>query len=134
MESELIFQENATGIDEADHNNFYTTKNNDNNKKKLKKRKKSKKKKSSPPINIPHHNITIPISPNYPISFIQYLDSDLFDHEYHDQMTPPHVILGRRFSGHMSYSVCTGNGRTLKGRDQSHFRNSILRMTGFLEQ
>ncbi|PPR85568.1 hypothetical protein GOBAR_AA35123 [Gossypium barbadense] len=49
------------------------------------------------------------------------------------EMVPPHVILGRRIAGKMAFSVCTGNGRTLKGRDLSQVRNSILRMTGFLE-
>ncbi|GLT80171.1 hypothetical protein SLA2020_516250 [Shorea laevis] len=48
-------------------------------------------------------------------------------------IVPPHVILGRRIAGKMAFSVCTGNGRTLKGRDLSQVRNRILRMTGFLE-
>ncbi|XP_073030876.1 protein S40-1-like [Primulina eburnea] len=50
------------------------------------------------------------------------------------EMVPPHIIIGRRVAGKMmSFSVCTGNGRTLKGRDLSEVRNSILRKTGFLE-
>ncbi|KAL7142552.1 hypothetical protein ABFS83_08G130900 [Erythranthe nasuta] len=50
------------------------------------------------------------------------------------EMVPPHVIIGRRVAEKiMAYSLCTGNGRTLKGRDLSEFRNSILRLTGFLE-
>lgn len=49
------------------------------------------------------------------------------------EMVPPHVIVRRRIAGKMAFSVCTGNGRTLKGRDLSQVRNSILRMTGFLE-
>lgn len=50
------------------------------------------------------------------------------------EMVPPHVIIGRRVANKvMAFSVCTGNGRTLKGRDLSEVRNSILRMTGFLE-
>ncbi|GKC48772.1 senescence regulator, partial [Tanacetum coccineum] len=47
------------------------------------------------------------------------------------EIIPPHVIVGRRRE--MACSVPSGNGRTLKGRDLSHVRNSILRMTGFLE-
>ncbi|OAY78033.1 hypothetical protein ACMD2_09630 [Ananas comosus] len=43
---------------------------------------------------------------------------------------PPHVVAARRSA---AASVCVGQGRTLKGRDLTHFRNSILRMTGFLE-
>lgn len=49
------------------------------------------------------------------------------------EIVPPHLIVRRRVEGKMAFSVCTGNGRTLKGRDLSQVRNSILRMTGFLE-
>ncbi|RRT69278.1 hypothetical protein BHE74_00001166 [Ensete ventricosum] len=44
---------------------------------------------------------------------------------------PPHIIVARRKT---AFSVCVGNGRTLKGRELCHVRNSILRMTGFLER
>ncbi|KAG6583932.1 hypothetical protein SDJN02_18508, partial [Cucurbita argyrosperma subsp. argyrosperma] len=50
-----------------------------------------------------------------------------------EEMIPPHVVAERRMAGKMAFSVCTGNGRTLKGRDLRRVRNSILRMTGFLE-
>ncbi|KAL7604269.1 uncharacterized protein LOC111886793 [Lactuca sativa] len=50
-----------------------------------------------------------------------------------DERVPPHVILERRIAGKAAFSLCSGNGRTLKGRDLSEVRNSILRMTGFLE-
>ncbi|CAJ1962079.1 unnamed protein product [Sphenostylis stenocarpa] len=36
-----------------------------------------------------------------------------------EEMTPPHEILRRRVAAKMAFSVCTGNGRTLKGRDLS---------------
>lgn len=48
------------------------------------------------------------------------------------KMIPPHVIVARRFADRM-FSVCFGNGRTLRGRDLITFRNSIFRMTGFIE-
>ncbi|URD86649.1 DUF584 domain containing protein [Musa troglodytarum] len=44
---------------------------------------------------------------------------------------PPHIIVARRKT---TFSVCVGDGRTLKGRELCHVRNSILRMTGFLER
>ncbi|KAG4956071.1 hypothetical protein JHK85_042451 [Glycine max] len=44
-----------------------------------------------------------------------------------EEMTPPHEIVKRRVAAKMAFSVCTGNGRTLKGRDLSQVRNSILR-------
>jgi hypothetical protein len=58
-----------------------------------------------------------------------------FDSDYEDggEMVPPHVIMARRLAEKMTYSMCHGNGRTLKGRDLSRVRNSVLRMTGFIE-
>lgn len=61
-------------------------------------------------------------------------DDQQLEEEWSDEgMVPPYVIADRRVAGKMAFSVCTGNGRTLKGRDLSEVRNSILRMTGFLE-
>ncbi|KAL0727533.1 hypothetical protein Bca4012_023626 [Brassica carinata] len=46
-----------------------------------------------------------------------------------ESITPPHVIIGkRRKEAQMAFSFCT-----LKGRELSRHRNSVLRMTGFLE-
>ncbi|KAJ6885288.1 hypothetical protein NC651_026025 [Populus alba x Populus x berolinensis] len=36
-----------------------------------------------------------------------------------EDLVPPHIIVERRIPGKMAFSVCTGNGRTLKGRDLS---------------
>ncbi|ONK81974.1 uncharacterized protein A4U43_C01F34820 [Asparagus officinalis] len=51
------------------------------------------------------------------------------------EAVPPHVLVsGRRSVGDKAaFSVCSGHGRTLKGRDLRHVRDSVLRMTGFLE-
>ncbi|XP_010481548.1 PREDICTED: uncharacterized protein LOC104760345 [Camelina sativa] len=48
--------------------------------------------------------------------------------EEDEDKTPPHVIIERRMKEQIAFSVCT-----LKGRDLSRHRNSVLRMTGFLE-
>ncbi|KAI4298193.1 hypothetical protein L6164_031781 [Bauhinia variegata] len=69
---------------------------------------------------------------NIPDTIFRSVDSG-DNSEEDEEMVPPHVIVGRRIAGKMAFSVCTGNGRTLKGRDLSRVRNSILRMTGFLE-
>ncbi|KAL2484237.1 uncharacterized protein Fot_45681 [Forsythia ovata] len=118
LESEDNFEEkNSTGDEDNESMN---------NKGKWKK---LKIKKNSTPVNIPEN-----MSAN---SWSRYMDSDFFDDEDGDygEMVPPHDIIGRRLAGKMmSFSVCTGNGRTLKGRDLSQVRNSILRMTGFLEK
>ncbi|CAH8358465.1 unnamed protein product [Eruca vesicaria subsp. sativa] len=45
-----------------------------------------------------------------------------------EDKTPPHVIIERRMKEQIAFSVCT-----LKGRDLNRHRNSVLRMTGFLE-
>ncbi|KAG5235142.1 hypothetical protein OIU77_009223 [Salix suchowensis] len=69
-----------------------------------------------------------------PSRVYQLSDSDDFEEDFAGEgLVPPHVIVERRIAGKMAFSVCTGNGRTLKGRDLSEVRNSILRMTGFLE-
>ncbi|XP_010916184.2 protein S40-3 [Elaeis guineensis] len=51
------------------------------------------------------------------------------NHRDHEKI-PPHIIVARRTDDKMAFSVCTG----LKGRHLRHVRNSILRMTGFLER
>ncbi|KAH7545083.1 protein S40-1 [Ziziphus jujuba] len=97
-----------------------------------KRNKKKKKMANSVPVSIPE-------------IFSRFRDNEDDNHqavedeeeeEWNDEdgeLVPPHVIVGRRIAGQMAFSVCTGNGRTLKGRDLSQVRNSILRMTGFLE-
>lgn len=72
---------------------------------------------------------------NIPGSIFHHGNNNSFedDEREGEEMVPPHVITRRRVEGKMAFSVCTGNGRTLKGRDLSKVRNSILRMTGFLE-
>ncbi|KAL3522605.1 hypothetical protein ACH5RR_015439 [Cinchona calisaya] len=126
QESEVIFQEN-NGIEDAQHN--FPGESRKHSQPKRKKLRTKKITSSSVPVNIPGN-----ISGNG--SWFQSMDSDSFDDDDRDdgEMEPPHVIVGRRIAGKMmAFSVCTGNGRTLKGRDLSEVRNSILRMTGFLE-
>ncbi|XP_059666841.1 protein S40-1-like [Cornus florida] len=125
QESEVIFPENAETNNDV--HNFSAHYSNSRELGKNKPKRKKKKKRNSLPVNIPDA-----FAEN---SWFQCVESDFFDDEYGDdgEMIPPHVILGRRIAGKMAFSVCTGNGRTLKGRDLSEVRNSILRMTGFLE-
>ncbi|CAI9773253.1 unnamed protein product [Fraxinus pennsylvanica] len=119
QESEVIFQENAGDEEDNEKYNFPG---------RNMKAKRKKFKKNSVPVNIPE-NIT---GSSWTV---QYVDSEIFDDENDGgEMVPPHVIVGRRVDEKMmAFSVCTGNGRTLKGRDLSEVRNSILKMTGFLE-
>ncbi|RRT74930.1 hypothetical protein B296_00001607 [Ensete ventricosum] len=57
------------------------------------------------------------------------------DGEEEIEWAPPHVVASRRSAeGKVAFSLCSGLGRTLKGRDLLHVRNSVLRMTGFLER
>ncbi|CAK9154709.1 unnamed protein product [Ilex paraguariensis] len=121
QESEVIFPEYDVNEEFPGRSNSRESQNN-----KLMRR---KKKKNSVPVKIPEN-----VSGN---SVFQQVDSDFFDDEHCDdddgEIVPPHVISGRRIARKMAFSVCTGNGRTLKGRDLSKVRNSILRMTGFIE-
>ncbi|KAJ4975175.1 hypothetical protein NE237_000281 [Protea cynaroides] len=73
-------------------------------------------------------------SSNNDNTFLHYSDSNESDDELEDsELVPPHLMIAGRYGRQMAFSVCTGNGRTLKGRDLSKVRNSILRLTGFLE-
>ncbi|XWS19766.1 hypothetical protein CRYUN_Cryun31cG0045200 [Craigia yunnanensis] len=142
QESDVIFSDNSSNHygthdeDAAVHDDGYFdyrgfSKNgrvpgNYNKSKKNSTKKKKKIAASSLPVNIPRHHDSV---------FHCGGEADDFEEEEDEQgeVVPPHVILGRRIAGKMAFSVCTGNGRTLKGRDLSQVRNSILRMTGFLE-
>ncbi|XP_043702291.1 uncharacterized protein LOC122652573 [Telopea speciosissima] len=97
--------------------------------------KKKKSKRSNSSHSLP---VTIPCNLNQRStnnnSSLHYSDSNESDDEFDDaEMVPPHLMVAGRLTDQMAFSVCTGNGRTLKGRDLSRVRNSILRMTGFLE-
>ncbi|CAK9154706.1 unnamed protein product [Ilex paraguariensis] len=121
QEFEVIFQENDVNEEFPGHSSYLESQNN--------KLMRGKKKKNSVPVKIPEN-----VSGN---SRFKQVDSGFFDDEHcggdDGEIGPPHVISGRRISRKMAFSVCTGNGRTLKGRDLSQVRNSILRMTGFIE-
>ncbi|KAK6268559.1 hypothetical protein QUC31_012719 [Theobroma cacao] len=136
QESEVIFSDNSNHYSTHDEDddgcldyrgfskNDRVPARNSNNK--SKRNTKKKKIASSLPVNIPRHRHG---------TVFHCGEADDFEEEQDDEgeIVPPHVILGRRIAGKMAFSVCTGNGRTLKGRDLSQVRNSILRMTGFLE-
>ncbi|OAY25029.1 uncharacterized protein LOC110605500 [Manihot esculenta] len=121
QESDIIFSDhNLTGFKEINRQN-HSCSNRSGSKTKLKKSTSSSS--SSVPVNIPCSNV------------VRFSEAGAeFDEEFDgEELIPPHVIVGRRIQGKMAFSVCTGNGRTLKGRDLSQVRNSILRLTGFLE-
>lgn len=121
QESEVIFQESVDQDEESTYE-VRESRNNKGNRRKLM----AMSKKSSVPVNIPEN-----ASRN---TWFRHLDQSEFDDGDDGEMVPPHVIIGRRVARKMmAFSICTGNGRTLKGRGLSEFRNLILRMTGFLE-
>ncbi|KAI3921883.1 hypothetical protein MKX01_005572 [Papaver californicum] len=84
---------------------------------------------SSVPINIPTS-----MSMSRRSSYAADSDYEESDIDEYEKIVPPHVMVARRINTeNTAFSVCSGTGRTLKGRDLSKVRNSILRMTGFLE-
>ncbi|XP_057462482.1 protein S40-1-like [Actinidia eriantha] len=123
QESELIFPENAET--EENPNADWGFPSNLSSRSSNAKRKKNKR--NSIPLKIPEK-----LSGK---SLDECVELDLFDEDNEGgELVPPHVITSRRiFAGKIAFPVCTGYGRTLKGRDLSQVRNSILRMTGFLE-
>ncbi|KAJ4980351.1 hypothetical protein NE237_031188 [Protea cynaroides] len=88
-------------------------------------KKKSKLRNSSHslPIKIPSNNL-------------RYSNSKKSDEHFEEvaEMVPPHLIVANRIARQMAISVCKANERTLKGRDLKRVRNSILRMTDFVEK
>ncbi|KAH6790267.1 hypothetical protein C2S51_005273 [Perilla frutescens var. frutescens] len=119
-ESEVVFEEMNVNKEDSDGGCEFQLRSEKAKRKKLIKT----CKKNSVPVTIPEN-----VSRN---AWLRYVDPDLDGDD--GEMVPPHVIVGRRVAGKMmAFSVCTGNGRTLKGRDLSQVRNSILRLTGFLE-
>ncbi|KFK31540.1 hypothetical protein AALP_AA6G125600 [Arabis alpina] len=63
-----------------------------------------------------------------PAKTLRRTEWDTAEEEEEEDKTPPHVIMERRMKEKIAFSVCTH-----KGRDLSRHRNSVLRMTGFLE-
>ncbi|KAH7568664.1 hypothetical protein ACOSP7_011691 [Xanthoceras sorbifolium] len=137
QESDVVFSDYDRDYDEEDSNGYFTyqelvmsTQQECNSGKYCKKNKKNKKMKMKN-----SSSNSVPVDINIPNNLFQFVDRYELEEGYQDgEIIPPHVIVGRRlFAEKMAFSVCSGNGRTLKGRDLSHVRNSILRMTGFLE-
>lgn len=121
-ESEVVFSDHHDNnhnhnlpIAEVEDDDAEESKDSEEEKKDSVEEKKRAARVSSMPVNIPQAKV-------------QRWDSD-----ESEEMEPPHVIVGRRVAGKMAFSVYSGNGRTLKGRDLRRVRNSILRLTGFIE-
>ncbi|KAI3680864.1 hypothetical protein L6452_35641 [Arctium lappa] len=131
-ESEVVFTGNNDYEFEFDDRCFKCSVDSDSEESRRAKRKKVEKKistKKAKAMNIPEiYSLFHVIEP----SLFEYDEED--DEEDGGEIVPPHVmVLRRRVAEKMAFSVCTGIGRTLKGRDLSEVRNCVLRMTGFLE-
>ncbi|GAB2287603.1 hypothetical protein Dimus_021976 [Dionaea muscipula] len=48
------------------------------------------------------------------------------------EMVPPHMIIARRIAEEIAGSLYA-HGMTFEGRNPCRFRNSVLRLTGFIE-
>lgn len=120
-EADIIFQDNfgCSGEDANgsrrlnDFSDYQTSTSNDD----------CKRKKKSAAIDIPQVD-----SDNE----LGYESAPMYD-DYDRKMMPPHVILGQRFVKKMAFSICSEDGTNLKGRRLWEIRDSILKLTGFLE-
>ncbi|KAJ3678932.1 hypothetical protein LUZ61_021096 [Rhynchospora tenuis] len=75
--------------------------------------------------------ITIPGTSSSTLSCGQ---ADWCKEECTDEQVLPHVLVSRRKNtGKLAFPLCSGQGRTLKGRDLRDVRNAVWRMTGFLD-
>lgn len=93
---------------------------------------------SSAPVNIPNWS-KIYLNKNVGESNIQGFhgvsqEEDDFEDD-DDERIPPHEWIAKKVARNQisSFSMCEGMGRTLKGRDLSKVRNTVLTRTGFLE-
>ncbi|KAL6197339.1 hypothetical protein ACLB2K_032948 [Fragaria x ananassa] len=120
QEAEVIFSENGESCLDFRQQQ-------QQNAKKSSVTKKKKKMGNSVPVRIPKQVFDLRGGGG---GVVNDLDDDERYYKDEGEMVPPHLIVRRRVEGKMEFSVCTGNGRTLKGRDLSQVRNSILRMTG----
>ncbi|KAJ3678928.1 hypothetical protein LUZ61_021092 [Rhynchospora tenuis] len=79
----------------------------------------------------PSSPVTIPGSSDLPLS----PESRKWPYEEEcNELVPPHVMLSRRSSDEkVAFSLRTGQGRTLRGRELWHIRNAVWKMTGFLD-
>ncbi|KAL1207333.1 Protein S40-1 [Cardamine amara subsp. amara] len=131
-ESEVVFSDEFSSVlqlENKDENRVFGS-NGERNKTRSMKKTTEKVLSSSLPVNIPEN------------MFRRYVGKEEDDYSGEEkyseggggEIVPPHIIVGRRIQGEqMAFSVCSGSGRTLKGRDLSRVRNSVLRLTGFLE-
>ncbi|KAI4343053.1 hypothetical protein MLD38_027600 [Melastoma candidum] len=120
QESEVIFVDRPRGVPDEDQGALRDSRTNKPLDERRENKKISRTAPSSPPVDIPGYASRLCDSEDY-------LDED--------EMVPPHVIVRRRWAsdGELSSSLGFSNGRFLKGRCLRQVRNSILRMTGFLE-
>jgi Senescence regulator len=57
------------------------------------------------------------------------------EEECPESLVPPHVMMSRKSNGgKMEFSLRSGQGRTLRGRELWHIRNTVWRMTGFVDE
>ncbi|KAL0897056.1 hypothetical protein Bca101_081017 [Brassica carinata] len=134
-EAEVVFLEDSSSVIQRanmNENHMFGLKEKNKTREIIKRKEKVTALSSSLPVNIPEN-----MSRRY-VGKEEDVYSEV-EEEYTDgrgEIVPPHVMVGRRIQGEggqMAFSVCSGSGRTLKGRDLSRVRNSVLRLTGFLE-
>lgn len=123
-ESEVVFSNGFSSVlqlEEVNKNRLFGSDGERNKTRRIKKTM-DKALSSSLPVNIPEN------------MFRRYVGKEEEHSDGGGEIVPPHIMVGRRIQGgQMAFSVCSGSGRTLKGRDLSRVRNSVLRLTGFLE-
>lgn len=123
-ESEVVFSNGFSSVlqlEEVNKNRLFGSDGERNKTRRIKKTM-DKALSSSLPVNIPEN------------MFRRYVGKEEEHSDGGGEIVPPHIMVGRKIQGgQMAFSVCSGSGRTLKGRDLSRVRNSVLRLTGFLE-
>ncbi|KAJ1689530.1 hypothetical protein LUZ63_013685 [Rhynchospora breviuscula] len=82
---------------------------------------------------VPSSPIAIQSSPSSSSNYLSGENKGWHNEEY-SELVPPHVLMDRRRNtGRMALSLCSGQGRTLKGRDLRQLRNTVWKLTGFID-
>ncbi|KAL2931073.1 Solute carrier family 12 member 1 [Bienertia sinuspersici] len=119
QESDIIFS------DDFSYSNQSSSRDSPSNSRSiLHRRKISKKENCSVPVNIPENSI--PSSSCFEYDDVEF-DGYLSDDYDEDKIVPPHVIVDRRSSDFDNFVKIS------RPKNLIHFRNSVLRLTGFLE-
>ncbi|KAJ8633370.1 hypothetical protein MRB53_026706 [Persea americana] len=67
------------------------------------------------------------------LNFFSLESNGYHDSDDEEEWVPPHVIVARRSAAQMRFSGCYGTGRTIGWRQMTSLRDTVHRLTGYIE-